>query len=140
VTYALAWPLQRAVYDALTADPAVAALSSGRIHDAPPHAATQSDPGAVYVTLGDEVVRPFDSADRHGGSHDFTVSVHSGANGFSLAKELAGAICDALIDRPLTLARGHLVALRFLQGQAQRGRPVERRRITLRFRAVIEDV
>lgn len=139
MTYALAWPLQQAVYAALTADPAVAALTGGRIHDAPPHASREADPSAVHVVLGEEVVRPFDTADRHGGTHDFTIAVHSGAAGFSLAKEVAAAVCDALIDRPLSLSRGHLVALRFLQGQAQRGRPADRRRITLRFRAVIED-
>ncbi|GIX13154.1 MAG: hypothetical protein KatS3mg118_1113 [Paracoccaceae bacterium] len=139
MTYALSWPLQQAVYAALIADPAVSVLSGGRIHDAPPHAATQTEPGAIYVTLGEETVRPFESADHRGGAHDFAVTVHSGASGFGLAKELAGAICDALIDRPLPMSRGHLVALRFLGGQAQRGRPADRRRITLRFRALVED-
>lgn len=138
MTYALSWPLQEAVHAALSADAGVSGLATGGIHDAPPHA---DRPGGSepYVTIGEEIVRPFDTADSHGGRYDFTVTVHSGAEGFARAKAIAAAVCDALIDAPLALSRGHLVALRFLQAQARRGRSPARRSVALRFRAVIED-
>jgi hypothetical protein len=139
MTYATAWALQEAVFQRLRAHPGLTALVGAAIHDAPPHSAA-GDPEGEYVTLGEELVRPFGSAERRGGTHDFTVLVHSGRDGFQRAKAIAGAVCDALIDAPLTLARGHLVALRFRQAQAARGRGPERRRIVLRFQAVIEDV
>lgn len=138
MTHAHSWPLQQAVYAALTGDAALAALVGGAIHDGAPHAAAAADPLTPYVTLGEETVRPWDTADGPGSSHDFSVSVHSGSDGYALAKQVSGAICDCLIDAALPLSRGHLVSLRFLQAQAQRGRPPERRRITLKFRAVIE--
>ncbi|HEU0220836.1 MAG TPA: DUF3168 domain-containing protein [Paracoccaceae bacterium] len=139
MTYALAWPLQEAVFAALQAHAGVTAIVGTRIYDAAPHAANVPDPLEDYVTLGEELVRPFNTADGIGGTHDFAVTVHSGRDGFQRSKALAGAICDALIDAPLALSRGRLVALRFVQAQALRGRAPERRRVVLRFRAVIED-
>ncbi|RMF37088.1 MAG: DUF3168 domain-containing protein [Alphaproteobacteria bacterium] len=139
MTYALSWPLQEAVFARLSADPTLSGLVGGRIYDAAPHAVQASDPLEDYVTLGEEVARAFDTATDHGASFDFAVAVHSGRQGYARAKAIAGAICDALIDAPLSLSRGKLIGLRFLQAQAQRGRPPVRRRIVLRFRAVIED-
>lgn len=139
MTYAAAWSLQEAVFAALRGDAAVTALAGDRIYDAPTHGTTAPDAPLDYVTLGEELVRPFDTADGQGGMHDFTVSVHSAGTGFQSAKRLAGAICDALAVSALPLARGRLVALRFVQAQALRGRGAEQRRIVLRFRAVIED-
>lgn len=139
MTYAMAWALQEAVFAVLAAAPSVGGAVGGRIWDAPPHGEREAQPGEDFVTIGDELVRPFDTADGHGGLHDFTVTVHSGRDGFRAAKELAAAICDLLLGAPLPLARGRLVALRFVQGQALRGRPPERRRIVLRFRAVVEE-
>ncbi|MEM9049139.1 MAG: DUF3168 domain-containing protein [Pseudomonadota bacterium] len=139
MTCAVSWGLQQAVYSALQADTALGGLVAGRIYDAAPHAGQAGDPAVAYVTLGEELVRPFDTADGHGGRIDFTVTVHSGTEGYASAKEIAGAVCDVLIDAPLSLSRGTLVALRFLQAQAQRGRAPTRRRVTLRFRAVVDD-
>ncbi|MEM9197010.1 MAG: DUF3168 domain-containing protein [Pseudomonadota bacterium] len=139
MTYALGWPLQQAVYAVLAADSALSALVADRIYDAAPHAGTAADPADVYVTLGEELARPFDTVDCHGSRIDFSIAVHSGDEGYATAKSVAGAICDALIDAALPLARGQLVGLRFLQAQAQRGRSPTRRRVTLRFRAVIID-
>lgn len=139
MTYAVSPGLQEAVYAALQADTTLSNLLEGRIYDAAPHASQSSDPAADYVTLGEELARPFDTADGHGGRIDFTVTVHSGAEGYAQAKAIASAVCDVLIDAPLVLSRGTLIALRFLQAQAQRGRAPTRRRVTLRFRAVVED-
>lgn len=137
MTLALSADLQAAVYARLSGDPAVTALVGAAIHDAPPPA---SDGTAArdYVTLGEETVRPFDTKTSRGAIHDFSVVIHSGQAGFGFVKRVAGAVCDSLVDAPLAIGSGHLVALRFLQARADRGRAPETRRLSLRFRAVLD--
>ena len=62
----------------------------------------------------------------------------SDASGFLQAKEIAVAVSDALVDAPLILSRGRLVALRFIKAQARRVDQGGARRIDLRFAARIE--
>jgi hypothetical protein len=71
--------------------------------------------------------------------HEFTVSVVTDTAGFQAAKQAAGVVSDALIDAPLTLARGHLVRLDFWRAQAARVGSGNVRRITLTFRAFVAD-
>jgi alkanesulfonate monooxygenase SsuD/methylene tetrahydromethanopterin reductase-like flavin-dependent oxidoreductase (luciferase family) len=91
------------------------------------------------VTLGEESVRPNDTKTSRGAIHEFEVAVHSAREGFDQAKRIAGAICTSLTETPLTLEAGRVVALRFLSARAERGRAPERRRVTLRFRAVVDE-
>lgn len=137
MTYAVAGALQKAVYTRLTADVALTALVGSAIYDAP-KPAKGGDP-ASHVTIGEETARAASTKTSQGAVHDFNISVHSKGEGFAKAKAIAAAICDALIDAPMVLTRGHLVALRFIWARAERGDPEEARRIVLRFRAVIED-
>ena len=74
------------------------------------------------MTLGEETVRANDTKTSAGALHDFTVTVHSGRDGFDGAKRVAAAVCAALVDAPLALEAGRLVALRFLRAGAERGR------------------
>jgi hypothetical protein len=135
VSYGFAAGLQARVFARLAADPALAALVGGAIHDAPLGLA----PAATdYVTLGEETVRGFATKTSDGAVHDFSVTVHSGQDGFERAKRVAAAVCAALVDAPLALETGRLVGLRFLRAAAERGRAPEKRRITLRFRAVVD--
>ena len=135
---AFALGLQRAVYDRLLADGEVAALADGCVYDAPPELPVEAMP-VDYVTLGEEVVRPFATKTSLGAIHDFVVTVHSNRDGFERAKRIASAICAALIDAPLGLEAGVLVGLRFLRAKAERGPAPEKRRISLRFRAVVDE-
>jgi hypothetical protein len=94
----------------------------------------------TYVSLGPEEVRDQSDADGAGALHRFTVSVISEASGFAVAKAVAGAVGDALLNSGLTLARGRLVGLWFERASARRGGKAGRvRRIDLRFRARVED-
>ncbi|MZR14045.1 DUF3168 domain-containing protein [Maritimibacter sp. DP07] len=135
MSYGPALALQQAIYEALTADPTLAALVGDAIFDAVPAGVT----GGTYVALGPEDVRDASDMTGMGARHDVTVSVISDAGGFSTAKEAAVAVSDALVDAPLTLARGTLVSLDFHRARARRVQDADMRRIDLRFRARIED-
>ncbi|WP_170428023.1 DUF3168 domain-containing protein [Ruegeria arenilitoris] len=136
MSYGVSAALQAAVFQKLSDDAEVNALSGGAIYDAVPAGAVPQ----TYVTLGPEEVR--DASDRSGGGavHRFTVSVVSEAAGFGAAKTLAGAVCDALEGVMPSLGRGRLVGLWFERASARRtGTGGAIRQIELRFRARVED-
>jgi hypothetical protein len=127
--------LQAAVYAQLAADAGLAALVGQAIFDAAP-------PGRVkglYVSLGPEDVKDRSDVCAAGALHEFVVSVVTDAAGFQAAKDAAAAVSDALIDAPLVLARGRLVALRFMRARARRVSNGAQRQIDLRFQAQVED-
>jgi len=136
VSYAFASGLQARVYARLAGDAALAALVGDAIYDGPP-ALTPED--TEYVTLGEESVRDFGTKTSDGAIHDFTVTAHSARDGFDGVKRVASAVCAALVDAPLALDAGRLVALRFLHASAERGRAPQKRRVVLRFRAVVDE-
>ena len=140
MSYVYAAGLQAAVYRRLSTDPDVVALVGDAVYDAPPEGAAADLASSDYVSLGEESVRAFDTKTSRGALHDFAVTVHSGRSGFDAAKRIAGAICASLVDAPLDLDAGALVDLRFLQARAERDAAPERRRIVLRFRAVVDQV
>jgi len=135
VSYGFASGLQASVYARLAGDAALRALVSGAIYDGVP---ALSPAETEYVTLGEESVRDFGTKTSDGAVHDFSVTAHSGSDGFDGVKRVAEAVCAALVDAPLALAAGRLVALRFLRASAERGRAPVKRRVVLRFRAVVD--
>ena len=135
MSYANAFALQVAVYNALTNDAPLAGLVGSAIFDAFP-AGPLPD---LYVSLGPETVR--DRSDNSGGGslHRFDVSVVAGSGGFARAKDVAAAVSDVLLA-PLSLAQGTLVYLNFERAVARRtGTAGALRQIDLRFRARVED-
>ena len=138
MSFFLSGGLQAAVYGRLTAAAEVTTLVGEAIFDGPPNGA----PGLLppdYVILGEESVRPNDTKTSRGALHDFEVTVHSRRDGFERVKRIAGAICEALVDAPLAIEGGTLVALRFLRARATRGPAPEKRQVALRFRAVVDE-
>ena len=135
MSYAFASGLQAGVFARLSGDSTLAGLVGGAVYDAPP-ALTPAE--TEYVTLGEETVRDFGTKTSDGAIHDFTVTAHSGRDGFDGVKRVAEAVCAALVDAPLALAAGRLVDLRFLRASAERGRAPAKRRVVLRFRAVVD--
>ncbi|HEY9021528.1 MAG: DUF3168 domain-containing protein [Paracoccaceae bacterium] len=135
MTYAAAAALQEAVFAHLAADPGVTALLGGAIHDALP--AGPLPP--LYLSLGPEVARDRSDATAQGAEHEITLSVVADAAGFHLAKTAAAAVCDALLDPDLVLARGRLVGMHFIRATAKRDSG-GRRRIDLTFRARLDDI
>lgn len=137
MNYLLGAGLQERIYRRLVADATLAGLVGSAIHDEPLKPGAEGGP-SDYVTLGEETVRANDTKTSIGAIHDFTVTVHSARSGFERAKRIASAVCACLVDAPLPVEGGHLVALRFLRAGAERGPAPERRRVFLRFRAVLD--
>jgi hypothetical protein len=131
MTYALSAALQTAVYQQLVGDLVLTELVGDAIFDAMP--AGQIPP--LYVALGPETVRDRSDASGAGASHELSILIVTQAAGFSVAKQAAAAVSDALVDANLTLSRGSLVALNFLKASAARVGSGDTRRITLIFRA-----
>ena len=138
MTYALAEPLQMAVFSALTTDATLTGLVGSDIYDAPLPADGSVAP-ANYVLIGAEQASNGATKDVHGAVHDLNIVVHSNDDGFSTSKKIAGAICDVLLDAQLPMNRGRIVYLRFLKARADAGKPPARRTISLKFRARVED-
>ena len=136
MSYGVAAALQAAIYQRLTQDGALTALVGDAIYDALP--AGDSLP-ETYVTLGPEDVRARDDGTGGGAWHPIIVSVVTSATGFHGAKQVAGAVGDALGAGAMTLERGRLVSLRFDRARAAREGSGALRRIDLSFRARVED-
>jgi len=135
MSYGVSSALQTAVFQRLQGDAALAGLIGTDVFDAAPSGTVPT----TYVSLGPEDVRDASDKTAAGAVHEFTVSVVTEAAGFSGAKTVAAAVSDALVDAPLTLARGRLVPLGFLKARAKRVQDGDVRRIDLRFRARVED-
>lgn len=138
MTYHFGTGLQAAVYRALMSDPVLQTLVGAAIHDAPLDLGTGIDAPSEYVTLGEETVLPNDTKTSTGSIHDFEIVVNSARDGFDTIKRISAAICDRLVDGDLALENGRIVGLRFRSARATRGAAPVKRRIALRFRAVID--
>ena len=135
MTYAIAQPLQAAIFQRLTSDEALTVLVGPHVYD-------QVPPGllpTLYVALGPEVVRDRSDQTGRGSEHDVAVSVVTDGAGFSAAKAAASAVSDALLGHDLILPRGRVVSSRFLRAQAQKKGTGETRQIDLIFRLRVED-
>ena len=135
MTYAVAQALQSAIYQTLVADGPLAAIVNGAIYDTVPLGV----PPAIYVALGQEDARDASDKTGHGTEHRMEISVVGATPAFAELKAAAAAICDALLDQPLTLSRGRLVSLSFRQARARQIEKNDGRRIDLIFRARTED-
>lgn len=135
MSFATSGPLQEAVFSALSADAALAALVGGAIYDAVPRGALP----ALYVRLGSEEVRDASDCSGAGAEHRITVSVITSHSGFAQAKAAAGAVSDVLHGADLALSRGRLVYLRFDRAKAERRESAATRQIDLRFVARVQD-
>ncbi|MEO0426514.1 MAG: DUF3168 domain-containing protein [Pseudomonadota bacterium] len=139
MTLALGWPLQEAVFAALTADPAVQALAAGRIYDAVPPASGEAEVISVYAVIGDDTVQEWGTGTDAGSQHLFGISIFAAERSFAQAKALAGAIGDVMVTAPLPLSRGRVVCVSFFSARTRREERDRLRRIDLRFRVLIED-
>lgn len=135
MSFAMSEPLQRAVYEALRADAALAGFVGSAIYDAVPVGNLPD----IYVRLGSEEVTDASDCSSAGAVHRLSVSVITTNPGFARAKEAAAAISDVLHGGDLTLSRGRLVFMRFEKARAARFESAATRQIDLRFVARVQD-
>ena len=131
MSYQAAAALQAAVYARLAG---FAGLSGVSIVDAMP---AGTAPG-TFVLIGPEQV--LDQSDKSGGGaeHRFEIAVISDASGFLTAKDVAGAVSEALLETAMALTTGTLISITFLRATARRLDEGSTRRIDMTFRARIE--
>ncbi|MEM7237549.1 MAG: DUF3168 domain-containing protein [Pseudomonadota bacterium] len=138
MTYALAWPLQEAVFGLLSGDAALGQLVGG-IYDAAPQQVSDAAEDGLYVTIGDEVAEDWRTASDAGALHTVLISVHAPRRGFADAKQAAGVISDLMVGAAPALGRGRIVQVLFIDARTARAENDALRRIDLRFRVTMED-
>ena len=138
MSYAFAPGLQAGVYQRLVGDAALGA--AGRRRDLRRAAGAWADgrPAADYVTLGEERVRANGTKTSDGRDPRLHGDGAFRARRVRRGEADRGGGLRCLVDAPLALEAGRLVALRFLRAGAERGPAPEKRRVTLRFRAVVD--
>lgn len=127
------WPLQQAVYDALTADSGVSGLVAG-IHDYAPE-----DGPFPYIQLGEEALQDWSTKDVAGGEHTLTLHIWSQQRGHKQVKAIMTAVHDALHEASLTLSGYRLVMLRFTFGEILRDPDGVTHHGVMRFRALTHE-
>lgn len=135
MSYGVAAALQEAVYAHLQGDATLTALIGDAIFDAEPSGTLPT----LYVTLGPETVRMKSDVSGSGAQHEFEIGVVTENAGFQAAKEVAAAISDALSGADLVLSRGSLVNIWFYRASAARDEVGTLRRVSLTFRARVDD-
>lgn len=127
--------LRAAIYQALAADPGVAAAlgGGGRVHDHPPR-----DAAPPYVLLGDMRLADLSGDGAPLVEHQLVLHAWSRQGGHREAHTIAGALLQALDDAPLVLDGHRLVALRFSVADIRREGDGRTYHALVRFRAVTE--
>ncbi|MEM6487345.1 MAG: DUF3168 domain-containing protein, partial [Pseudomonadota bacterium] len=115
------------------------ARARGGVPPAPPPQPQDAASAPPYAVIGDESVQDFSSQDRGGAAHTLGISVFASERSFAQAKQLAGAISDALTGAAPALARGRVVHVHFVSARTRREERDRLRRIDLRFRVLVED-
>lgn len=129
-----AWELQKAVYDALSADADLIALLGGaRIYDHVPRGAA-----FPYITFGPSTTRDWSTGTEKGSEHLLTLRVWSKAGGEKEVHLMLEAIRAALHEAALTPAGHRLVSLRHELSDAVREPDGETYQGVARFRALTE--
>jgi len=108
------WAVQQAIFAKLGADAAVKALigDPARIYDHIPDA-----PTFPYVGIGEAFSDQFDTKSWDGMDQDVVLHVWSRYRGKKEAKQIMGAIHDALNKQPLTVTGHNFVLCQFTFGQ-----------------------
>ncbi|WP_431772181.1 DUF3168 domain-containing protein [Streptomyces cucumeris] len=122
------WPLQQAIYAALTGDSALMALVAG-VHD---EVDEQAD--YPYVSIGSFTELPEDAHNQRGLSTNAVLHIWSKYQGFKEAAQILAAM-DAVLDRrPLNVAGFTDVSIAAAQVQELRDPDPEIRHINVSYR------
>lgn len=130
MSYAVSAAVQKAMYEALVADPPVGAIFDG---------APEGEVPDTYAVIGAEDVRDRSSMDARLSEHRAIVTVYGAEAAFSSTKLMAGAICDRMLAGLPNLDRGRVVSIEFIRARARRVTSNAQRRIEMTFRLIVED-
>ena len=139
MTFALSWPLQQALFEAIRADAACAALLGDRVYDAAPPFGPDAGAEGLYLTLGDETVSDWSTAGDRGARHQVVLRVHAPRRGFAEAKQVAAAVAEVVLEGALAPSRGRVVGTRFAGARTRRAEADALREVELRFEITVED-
>lgn len=128
------FPLQIAIFGALSSAGALPTSVGGRVYDNPPQNAV-----TPYVSLGDCQVLPDKSGCIDGSECYPIIDVWSTYNGYKEAKEIAAAIVAKLDDKPdaLSVAGFNVVVFELSTYQPLRDPDGITRRVSITFRALL---
>lgn len=128
------FPLQTAIFGALTTSGALPSGVGGRVYDAAPQN-TQTP----YVSMGDCQVLPDKSGCIDGAECFPIIDVWSTYNGYKEAKEIAAAIVTKLDDKPqnLNVVGFNVVVFELSTYQPLRDPDGITRRVSITFRALL---
>ena len=118
MTYALAWPLQEAIFQLLCNNPICNEHFGGQIFDAPLPLNGEAELQGLYLVIGDEEAQDWSTSAEHGAVHVISLNVHAPRRGFSEAKRAAAEISDAILNANLILSRGRVVSVHFVDARA----------------------
>ncbi|MGB0412248.1 MAG: DUF3168 domain-containing protein [Pikeienuella sp.] len=130
-------PLQQGLYDLLSGYGPLAAENI-QVFDEAPHR-SRGGVNDTYITIGDEVISPWNTGTDLGATHDATLRVCAPQRGFIFAKSVAALVHDALTSFAPLLSVGRVVRHDFVSAKTEREAQGALRRIDLTFRFVIED-
>ncbi|WP_315833898.1 DUF3168 domain-containing protein [Bradyrhizobium prioriisuperbiae] len=131
------FPLQTAIFAALTAPGALPAVVGGRVYDE-----RVQNSAMPYLSMGDCQVLP-DKAECIDGAECFPIiDVWSVYKGYKEAKEIAAAILAKLDDKPqnLTVAGFNVIVFELSNYQPLRDPDGITRRVSITFRTLINPV
>lgn len=125
-------PLQDALIKALRAEGVLPNVGK-RVYDQ-----VQSKPTYPYVSLGDGQVLPDKAECVDGVEVSLQIDVWSRAVGYVEAKQIGGAIIEALDDQPLTVAGFNVTVFELSDAQYMRDPDGQTRHGAITFRALLE--
>ena len=131
------WPLQQAVFGALSADSGITALLGNppRIYDHTPPATA-----FPYLVLGEATSTPFDAKTENGMEQTLTLHTWSRARGLKETKQVMAAVTNALDDQALSLSGHTLLSLRVEFGTTSLENDGLTRHGVQRFRAITQAI
>lgn len=129
------WPLQQAIYNAVTQDGTVKTLigDPARVYDDVP-----ADTIFPYVTLGDISTIDRSTSTERGFAHSVTLHAWSRYGGRKEVKDVMAAIQDVLHDAALAPTNHTLISLFFQASDVFRDPDGETYHGVMRYRAVTE--
>lgn len=132
--------LQNAIYDKLDADAALSALIVG-IYDNPSQVTDPSDNDLFpFLTIGDTVLRPWDSDTETGTEATNTIHVWSRAGHFIEVKEIQQAVYNILHRGTMVISGAVFIASDYISQDAQRDQDAITIHGVQEFRIIYDEV